>query len=95
MKIVLAGAGAFGLKHLDALKLIDGVEVVSLVGRQLEPTRAAAEKYGVRHVTTELGRQFELPGSGVPERAEGLIDRLRHGYRVGLRVKDRQILIGE
>ena len=31
MKIVLAGAGAFGQKHLDALKLIDGVEVVSLV----------------------------------------------------------------
>ena len=38
MKIALAGAGAFGEKHLDALKLIDGVEVISVVGRMIEPT---------------------------------------------------------
>ncbi len=38
MKIALAGAGAFGEKHLDGLKNIDGVEVVSVVGRNLEPT---------------------------------------------------------
>ena len=36
MKIVLAGAGAFGAKHLDAIKVIGGIEVVSLVGRTLE-----------------------------------------------------------
>ena len=42
MKICLAGGGAFGKKHLDALKLIDGVEVVSLVGRRLEPTQELA-----------------------------------------------------
>jgi predicted homoserine dehydrogenase-like protein len=35
----LAGAGAFGIKHLDGIKNIDGVEVVSLVGRELEKTR--------------------------------------------------------
>jgi 2-hydroxy-4-carboxymuconate semialdehyde hemiacetal dehydrogenase len=54
MKIALAGAGAFGEKHLDGLKNIDGVEVVSLVGRRLEPTQAIAAKYGVGHATTEL-----------------------------------------
>ena len=54
MKIALAGAGAFGEKHLDGLKNIDGVEVVSLVGRRLEPTQAIAAKYGIRHATTEL-----------------------------------------
>ena len=54
MKIALAGAGAFGIKHLDALKLIEGVEVTSLVGRRLEPTREVANKYGIGHVTTEL-----------------------------------------
>lgn len=54
MRIALAGAGAFGEKHLDGLKNIDGVTVTSLVGRELEPTRAIAEKYGVGHVTTEL-----------------------------------------
>ncbi len=54
MRIALAGAGAFGEKHLDALKTIEGVEVTSLVGRRLEQTRAIADKYGIGHVTTEL-----------------------------------------
>jgi 2-hydroxy-4-carboxymuconate semialdehyde hemiacetal dehydrogenase len=54
MKIALAGAGAFGEKHLDGLKNIDGVEVVSLVGRTLGPTQAVAQKYGIGHVTTDL-----------------------------------------
>jgi 2-hydroxy-4-carboxymuconate semialdehyde hemiacetal dehydrogenase len=54
MKIAVAGAGAFGEKHLDGLKNIDGVEVTSLVGRRLEPTQAVADKHGIRHVTTDL-----------------------------------------
>ncbi|MEG3122293.1 Gfo/Idh/MocA family oxidoreductase [Sphingomonas sp. GB1N7] len=54
MKIALAGAGAFGEKHLDGLKLIDGVEVTSLVGRRLEPTQEIAAKYGIGHATTDL-----------------------------------------
>ena len=54
MKICLAGGGAFGKKHLDALKLIDGVEVTSLVGRRLEPTQELAASYGIRHATTDL-----------------------------------------
>jgi 2-hydroxy-4-carboxymuconate semialdehyde hemiacetal dehydrogenase len=62
MKIALAGAGAFGEKHLDALRLIDGVEVVSVVGRLLEPTRAVADKYGIGHVTTELAEALAQPG---------------------------------
>ncbi|TLZ15777.1 MAG: oxidoreductase, partial [Gammaproteobacteria bacterium] len=44
MKIILAGAGAFGAKHLDAIKIIGSVEVVSLVGGNLESTRAVAQK---------------------------------------------------
>ena len=35
IKVALAGAGAFGIKHIDGIKNIDGVEVVSLVGREL------------------------------------------------------------
>ena len=54
IKVALAGAGAFGLKHLDGIRLIDGVEVVSLVGREIEKTREAAAKYGIGHVTTDL-----------------------------------------
>ena len=52
--IALAGAGAFGIKHLDALRNIPDVRVVSLVGRTLEPTREVAARYGIAHVTTEL-----------------------------------------
>jgi 2-hydroxy-4-carboxymuconate semialdehyde hemiacetal dehydrogenase len=62
MKVILAGAGAFGQKHLDAIAKIGGVEVVSLVGRQLESTKAAAEKYAVPHFTTELGEALAQPG---------------------------------
>ena len=62
MKIVVAGAGAFGAKHLDAIKAIGDIEVVSLVGRTLEATRAVAQKYGIAHVTTELGEALERPG---------------------------------
>ena len=62
MKIALAGAGAFGIKHLDGLQLIDGVEVVSLVGRELEKTQAVAAKYGIRHVTTDLAESLAVDG---------------------------------
>lgn len=54
MRIALAGAGAFGEKHLDGLKNIDGVTVTSIVGRELDATQKVAEKYGVGHVTTDL-----------------------------------------
>ena len=54
MRIALAGAGAFGEKHLDGLKNIDGVQVTSLIGRTLESTQKVADRYGVGHVTTEL-----------------------------------------
>ena len=61
IKVALAGAGAFGLKHLDGIKQIDGVEVVSLVGRELDKTQEAAKKYGVGHVTTDLAETLKLP----------------------------------
>jgi 2-hydroxy-4-carboxymuconate semialdehyde hemiacetal dehydrogenase len=61
-KVVVAGVGAFGQKHLDAIKLIAGVEVVSVVGRQLAPTEEVARKYGVPHATTELGDALARPG---------------------------------
>jgi 2-hydroxy-4-carboxymuconate semialdehyde hemiacetal dehydrogenase len=54
MKVVVAGVGAFGQKHLDGLKKIDGVEVTAIVGRQLAPTQEVAKKYGIAHATTQL-----------------------------------------
>ena len=61
MKIALAGAGAFGEKHLDGLKTIDGVEVVSLIGRTLESTQKVAAKYGIDHVSTDLADALAMP----------------------------------
>ena len=52
--VCLAGAGAFGVKHLEALAKIDGVRVTSLVGRTRDATAEVARKFGVGHVTTEL-----------------------------------------
>ena len=54
IKVALAGAGAFGIKHLDGIKNIAGVEVVSLISRDLEKTKEVAGKYGIGHVTTDL-----------------------------------------
>ncbi len=60
IKVALAGAGAFGIKHLDGIKNIDGVEVVSLISRDLEKTRAVAAQYGIGHVTTDLNESLAL-----------------------------------
>ncbi|MBS1230209.1 MAG: putative dehydrogenase [Proteobacteria bacterium] len=60
IRIALAGAGAFGIKHLDAIRLIDGVEVVSLVGRDLPKTREVAARYGIAHVTVDLAESLAL-----------------------------------
>jgi len=54
MRIALAGAGAFGIKHLDALTSIDGVTVTSVVSRRLEQAQEVADKYGAPHASTEL-----------------------------------------
>jgi 2-hydroxy-4-carboxymuconate semialdehyde hemiacetal dehydrogenase len=60
LKVALAGAGAFGTRHLDAIKVIDGVEAVSLVGRELDKTKAVAAKYGIGHVTTKLADSLAM-----------------------------------
>ena len=62
IKVALAGAGAFGIKHLDGIKNIDGVEVVSLVSRELDKTREVAASYGIGHVSTDLAESLALPG---------------------------------
>src|SRR5712671_7470583 len=54
MKICVAGQGAFGQKHLEALKRISGVEVVSLIGGNPKGTEEVAAKYGIKHWGSEL-----------------------------------------
>ena len=54
MRIALVGAGAFGIKHLDAISRIDGVEVTSVISRSLEQAEDVAKRYGVQHAGTDL-----------------------------------------
>ena len=54
MRIALAGAGAFGEKHLDGLQNIDGAEIVSVISRGADQAAEVAKKYGAKHSSTEL-----------------------------------------
>ena len=60
IKVALAGAGAFGTKHLDGIRLIPGVEVISLVGRELPKTQEIAAKYGIAHTSTDLADSLAI-----------------------------------
>lgn len=60
MRIAVAGAGAFGIKHLDGLQRIDNVEVGAIVSRRLEQAEEVAEKYGVPTATTDLKAVLEM-----------------------------------
>ncbi len=60
IKVALAGAGAFGIKHLDGIKNIEGVEVVSLISRDLDKTKEVANQYGIGHVTTDLADSLAM-----------------------------------
>jgi 2-hydroxy-4-carboxymuconate semialdehyde hemiacetal dehydrogenase len=60
INVALAGAGAFGIKHLDAIKNIADVKVVSVISRELAKTQEVADKYGIAHVTTELADSLAM-----------------------------------
>ena len=58
INVCLAGAGAFGVKHLEAISMIDGMQVVSLVGREKSKTLEVAKRFGVGHVATDLAESL-------------------------------------
>jgi len=60
INVALAGAGAFGIKHLDGIRNIDGVEVISLISRDLAKTQEVADKYGIKHVGTDLAASLAI-----------------------------------
>jgi 2-hydroxy-4-carboxymuconate semialdehyde hemiacetal dehydrogenase len=65
MKVIVVGPGAFGIKHLDGIKNIAGVEVVALVGRNAEKTTAVAAQYGIATVCTSLEEALQLEADAV------------------------------
>jgi 2-hydroxy-4-carboxymuconate semialdehyde hemiacetal dehydrogenase len=93
MKIVMVGQGAFGRKHLDGLKNIDGVEVVSLVGRSPDSTEAVAKQYGIPHWTSDLDEALAQPGvdaaiitSPTQVHAEQAVQVMRAGKHVEIEI---------
>ena len=61
IQVALAGAGAFGEKHLDGIKNIPDVEVIALIGRDMDKTQTVADKYGIGFVTDDLAAALALP----------------------------------
>lgn len=93
MKIIMVGQGAFGKKHLDGIKNIDGIEVVSLCGGNLESTKEVAEQYGIPHWTTDLDEALAQPGveaaiiaSPTQIHAEQAIKCMRAGKHVEIEI---------
>jgi 2-hydroxy-4-carboxymuconate semialdehyde hemiacetal dehydrogenase len=62
MKICMAGQGAFGIKHIEAIQKIAGIEVVTLAGGSAESTKEVAEKFRIPHWSTDLGECLARPG---------------------------------
>ena len=62
MKVCVAGQGAFGQKHLEALANIPGIEVVTLTGGNPVGTEEVAKKFGIPHWTSDLGESLKQPG---------------------------------
>jgi 2-hydroxy-4-carboxymuconate semialdehyde hemiacetal dehydrogenase len=62
MKICMAGQGAFGIKHLEAIAKIPGIEVVTLAGGSPATTEAVAKQFRIPHWSTDLGECLKQPG---------------------------------
>ena len=62
MKIALAGQGAFGVKHLEAVARIAGIEVASIAGGNPEQTAQVAQKFNIPHWTQDLAESLAQPG---------------------------------
>jgi 2-hydroxy-4-carboxymuconate semialdehyde hemiacetal dehydrogenase len=62
MKVALAGQGAFGIRHLEALAKIPEAEVISLAGGRPAGTEEVAKKWKIPHWTTDLAESLKQPG---------------------------------
>src|SRR3979411_2869547 len=62
MKVALAGQGAFGIRHLEAVQHIPGIEVISLSGGRPAGTEEVARKWRIPHWTTDLTETLKQPG---------------------------------
>jgi predicted dehydrogenase len=61
IRIGIIGAGQIGQRHIETYQSIPGVEVAAVCGRRPEPTRAAAQRFGIPHATTDIGELLARP----------------------------------
>src|ERR1700739_2491772 len=62
MKVGVAGQGAFGQKHLEAIAKIPGIEVITLTGGNKAATEEVAKKFKIPHFTGDLAESLKQPG---------------------------------
>src|SRR5258707_890999 len=62
MKVGVAGQGAFGIKHLEAIQNIPGIEVITLTGGNQSATEEVAKKFKIPHFTGDLAESLKQPG---------------------------------
>lgn len=92
MKVIVVGPGAFGIKHLDGIKNIDGVDVVALVGRSKEKTQAVADQYAIPQIFTDLDEALKIEADAVilctptQQHAEQSIQCMRAGKHVQVEI---------
>ena len=77
MKVVVAGGGAFGVKHLDGIKNIDGVEVEAVVGRRPEPTQKLAAEHGIPMLLYAGGEALRFDDRAITVGMRGIISVMR------------------
>jgi 2-hydroxy-4-carboxymuconate semialdehyde hemiacetal dehydrogenase len=62
MKVGVAGQGAFGVKHIEAIQNIPGIEIITLSGGNQTATGEVAKKFNIPHFTGDLGESLKQPG---------------------------------
>jgi len=62
MKICIAGQGAFGIKHIEAIQKISGIELATLAGGSADSTAEVAKKFNIPHWSTDLAECLRQPG---------------------------------
>ena len=94
MKVCVAGQGAFGQRHIEAIAEIPGIEVVTLAGGNAAGTEAIARKYNIPHWTSyNLAESLEQPGveavilaTPTQQHAEQAAECMRAGKHVQIEI---------
>ncbi len=88
MKVILAGEGAIGRKHVAVLQRIDDVEIVALVGGIADDAAAFANEFGIERWTLDLAEALALDADAAilatptPLHAAQAIETMRAGKHV-------------